>query len=173
MTKFANLFDAGVELGSHLKEFHIKQHGPDFTLVPIMPNGVPVALGIESAIGTCDLVALDVERSDNGVEVVGFMADFASQGSTVFVVDDGVETGTAAKACGLWLREQGVQTLGLVVPVCPKSAEYSLRGIFDVIISAQAPLGTRALSWHFEDFDVIDVDAATALLATRTEHLTE
>ena len=166
MTKFANLFDAGIELGTHLLDI-----GGDFTLVPIMPNGVPVALGIESAVGTCDLVALDIHRSEHGVEVVGFHQEFAPRGTTVYVVDDGVETGTAAKACGLWLREQGVATLGLAVPVCPKTAEYSLRSVFDVIVSAQSPLGARTLSWHYEDFDVIDVATATELLTARAQHL--
>lgn len=168
MTKFANLFDAGLELGSHLRDM-----GSEFTLVPIMPNGVPVALGIESALGTCELVALDVRRSDQGVEVVGFRGELAPKNSTVYLVDDGVETGTAAQACGIWLREHGVATVRLAVPVCPKTAENSLRGIFDVIVSAQSPLGARSLAWHFNDFDVIDDVAAASLLDTRAQRLTQ
>lgn len=164
MTKFASLFDAGVELGSLLQEL-----SSDCILAPIMPNGVPVALGIESVVGLRDLVPVHVNRTDAGVEVLGCDLGSDAAGRVVIVVDDGVETGTAARAVGAWLKDRGVVESVLAVPVCPRTATNNLQFLYGSIISVNAPLGTQALSWHFEDFDVIDVETATALLATREQ----
>jgi predicted phosphoribosyltransferase len=166
MNRFANLYEAGVELGSLL-------HGldPATVIIPIMPNGVPVALGIESVIGAQELVPLHVVRADAGVKPTGLGSDLELQDRVVVLVDDGVETGTAAKACGAWLREQGVARMILAVPVCPKTSANALQFIFDDISTINAPLGAQALTWHYDTFDVIDVAAATELLATRERQL--
>lgn len=164
MTKFASLFDAGVELGSLLHELP-----SDCILAPIMPNGVPVALGIESVVGLRDVVPVHVVRTDAGVQVVGCDLGSGADGRVVIVVDDGVETGTAARAVGGWLKDRGVVESVLAVPVCPRTAANNLQFLFGSIISVNAPLGTQALSWHFEDFDVIDLETAAALLATREQ----
>ena len=168
--KFANLFDAGVELGARLADLP-----SEVLLAPIMPNGVPVALGIESVMGVRDLAPLHVERTSTGVQVAGFTANLDREinlaSRIVVVVDDGVETGTAARACGTWLKEQGVLHCVLAVPVCPKTAINSLQFLYQSIVSVNSPLGTQALSWHFQDFDVIDMDTATALLSAREQQL--
>lgn len=167
--KFANLLDAGIELGARLA------HVPaNVLLAPIMPNGVPVALGIESVLGVRDLAPLHVERSSEGVRVKKFAfaeSDTELSSRVVVVIDDGVETGTAARACGAWLKEMGVVHSILAVPVCPKTAINSLQFLYESIVSVNSPLGTQALSWHFHDFDVIDVDTATELLAVREQHI--
>jgi predicted phosphoribosyltransferase len=166
MNKFANLFEAGAELGSLLQ-------GLDSAtiIIPIMPNGVPVALGIESVIGVRDLVPLYVDRTETGVDPAHLGVETALRDRSVVLVDDGVETGTAAKACGAWLRNQGVANLSLAVPVCPKTSANAMQFIFDSIIAINAPLGSQALTWHYDNFDVIDVAAATELLATRKRQL--
>ena len=164
--KFANLFDAGVELGARLADL-----SSEVLLAPIMPNGVPVALGIESIVGVRDLAPLHVERTSTGVQVAGFVPKLNLASRVVVVVDDGVETGTAARACGTWLKEQGVRHCILAVPVCPKTAINSLQFLYQSIVNVNSPLGTQALSWHFQDFDVIDVDTAAALLSAREQHI--
>jgi len=168
--KFANLFDAGAELGARLADL-----SSEVLLAPIMPNGVPVALGIESVMGVRDLAPLYVERTSTGVQVAGFTATLDRElnlaSRVVVVVDDGVETGTAARACGTWLKEQGALHCVLAVPVCPKTAVNSLQFLYQSIVSVNSPLGTQALSWHFQDFDVIDMDTATALLSAREQQL--
>lgn len=168
--KFANLFDAGVELAPRLACLT-----SEALVVPIMPNGVPVALGIESVLGVQDIAPLHVDRTSTGVQVVGFAAKVECElnlaSRMVVVVDDGVETGTAARACGTWLKEHGVLHCILAVPVCPKTAINSLQFLYQSIVSVNSPLGTQALSWHFQDFDVIDIDAASALLSAREQQL--
>ena len=166
MNKFANLFEAGVELGSLLQRLD-----SSFVIVPIMPNGVPVALGIESVIGAREMIPLNVTRTEAGVQPAALGVDRALTDRAVVLVDDGVETGTAAKACGAWLREQGVSELILAVPVCPKTSANEMQFIFESIITINTPLGSQALTWHYENLDVIDLATATELLATRDRQL--
>ncbi len=171
-TKFENLFDAGIELGSLLSEKHPNLIA-DALIACIMPNGVPVALGVESVVGTRELFGIQLIRTS---ETVVLDADFTSdfdrslvKGKRVILVDDGVETGAAATIVGQWLRSLEVAELVLTVPVCPRTAMNQLQFLFANIISVQAPLGARSLAWHYTDFDVIDADSANALLDQRSK----
>jgi len=51
--------------------------------------------------------------------------------------------------------------------VCPKTAVNQLQFVYELILTVQAPLGARSLAWHFDDFDLISVVEAQALLAQR------
>ena len=172
--KFENLFDAGVELGSLVREEHSELIS-DAQIACVMPNGVPVALGVESVVGVRDLCGFHLSRT---VETVvldpSFAADFDAgrvKGRRVILVDDGVETGTAARVCGDWLKSLGVLELVLAVPVCPRTAMNQLQFLFSSIVTVQAPLGARSLAWHYKDFDVIDHESAIALLDARSKAL--
>jgi hypothetical protein len=44
-----------------------------------------------------------------------------------------------------------------------------LQFLFTDIVSVQSPLGARSLAWHYTDFDVIDLQAAQALLDQRSK----
>ena len=172
--KFENLFDAGIELGSLLREEHSELIS-DAQIGCIMPNGVPVALGIESVVGARDLFGIHLSRTlETAVLDSGFVADFDAgrvEGRRVILVDDGVETGTAAIVCGEWLKSLGVLELVLAVPVCPRTAMNRLQFLFSSIVTVQAPLGARSLAWHYMDFDVIDHESAIALLDARSRAL--
>ncbi len=172
--KFENLFDAGIELGSLLREQH-SELITDVLIACVMPNGVPVALGIESVVGVRDLFSIQLTRnSETAVLDSDFLATFDEglvNGKRVILVDDGVETGTAAMICGQWLRSLEVAELVLAVPVCPRTAMNQLQFLFTDIVSVQSPLGARSLAWHYTDFDVIDRVAALALLDQRSKAL--
>ena len=170
--KFENLFDAGIELGSLLREQH-RDLITDALIACVMPNGVPVALGIESVVGARELFGIRLTRT---CETVVLDPDFAPsfdesqvKGKRVILVDDGVETGTAAMICGKWLTSLGVNELVLAVPVCPRTAMNQLQFHFTNIVSVQSPLGARSLAWHYQDFDVIDLESAVALLDQRSK----
>ncbi len=172
--KFENLFDAGIELGSLLREEHADLIS-DALIACVMPNGVPVALGIESVVGVRELFGMHLSRTG---ETAVLDPDFSSgfdqslvEGKRVILVADGVETGTAATICGQWLRSLGVTELVLAVPICPRTAMNHLQFLFSSIISVQAPLGARSLVWHYTDFDVIDHESAIALLVQRSKAL--
>ena len=70
----------------------------------------------------------------------------------MLVVDDGVETGTAARAVVAALREAGAAYVALAVPVCPREAEADLRRRYDDVIAVTKPLVRRSLRWHYDTF---------------------
>lgn len=165
MTDFADLADGGRHLASVL--------GPalanveDAILVPAIPNGVPVVAGIRaSGVARCadlPVLGLPVRRSDAGVviEPVDGLA-----GRTAIVVDDGVETGTVARAAAGAIRASGAQAVILAVPVCPREALATLQHLYDDVVAPVRPLARRALAWHYADFDTIDETTAARVLAT-------
>jgi predicted phosphoribosyltransferase len=161
MSDFANLQDGGRALAPLVAA--AVASAPDPVLLAVIPNGVPVALAVSEATGL-PVLALEAERSDAGVTIV---ADPRLSGRDVLVVDDGVETGTVARAAAPALRASGVASLALAVPVCPTEAADALQDVYDVVIAAVRPLVRRDLDWHYADFDTIDAAHAHALLAER------
>lgn len=129
-------------------------------VLAVIPNGVPVALPVAEALGL-QAEALRVVRSEAGVEVVDLPA---VQGRIVIVIDDGVETGTVARAVVGPLREAGAARVILAVPVCSREVLLSLTPMYDEIIAVVTPFARRSLAWHFDDFDTIDDQTAQSLL---------
>jgi predicted phosphoribosyltransferase len=159
VTRFADLADAGRAVARLVQP----ETGawPDPVLVPVLPNGVPVVLGMVETLAL-PVVPLRAHRSDDGVVID---APEGMAGRTAIVVDDGVETGTVARAAAPILREAGVARLVLAVPVCSREASAHLDLVYDEVIAAVRPLGRRSLAWHFEDFDTVDDAQAVAMLA--------
>jgi predicted phosphoribosyltransferase len=166
VSDFANLADGGTRLAPLLREALAEV--PEPLLLPVLPNGVPVAVGVAST-WPVEVRALAVTRGDDGV-VVHPEADVA--GRHVVVVDDGVETGTVARAAVAPLRAAGVASLTLAVPVCPREALADLALRYDRIIAAVRPLVRRDLAWHYADFDTIDEATALQRLAEHSDRLT-
>lgn len=158
MSDFANLVAGGRALGPLLAA-EIKDR-TDVVLLAAIPNGVPVALGVAES---CDAAvrALPVERSDAGV-IIAVKPELG--GRHVVVVDDGVETGTVARAAAAALRASGVASLTLAVPVCPREAMADLQHRYDAIVAVARPMARRDLAWHYDDFDTIDEHTAMRLL---------
>jgi predicted phosphoribosyltransferase len=114
-------------------------------LLGVDPGGLPVALEVGAALGV-PVTALPVQRTDSGVEVL-LPAGLAHR--LVVVVDDGVETGTAAMAIGQAVREGGAAGLMLAVPVCPREAMAVLALRYDRVVAVVRPLARRDLRWHY------------------------
>jgi putative phosphoribosyl transferase len=74
----------------------------------------------------------------------------------VVVVDDGVETGTAARAIAHALRTGNPARLVLAVPVCPRQEGGSLALLYDEVIAVVQPLARRSLRWHYANADWLD-----------------
>ena len=82
----------------------------------------------------------------------------------LIVVDDGVETGTVARAAAATLRPLGPARLVLAVPVCSREAMSDLALRYDEILAPVTPMGRRALTWHYAIFDTIDDETARSVL---------
>ena len=142
--KFLDLADGGQQLAPLLSA-HIDS---TTLLVAVPPGGLPVGAAVADALG-CVVVPLHVERDHDGVRV-----ELALEvaGRHVMVIDDGVETGTAARAVVAALREAGAVHVVLAVPVCPRDSEVGLRQVYDDVIAVTRPLVRRSLRWHYESF---------------------
>lgn len=161
MARFADLADAGRRLAVVLADGIDRERA---VLLAAIPNGVPVALEIAEALGI-PVVALPVRRDDEGAiaEPPGDLA-----GTVAIVVDDGVETGTVARAAAWALRDSGAAELVLAVPVCSREAMADLERRYDRVIAVDIPLARRALSWHFDRFDTVDEATALGMLRARS-----
>lgn len=161
MRRFANLADAGNALAAHVADDLADAVDAPVVVLAAIPNGVPVALPVCAVLGV-RAQALPVERSAAG-PVIGSLPQLA--GCRVVVVDDGVETGSVARAAAVAIREQAPVEIVLAVPVCPREAMADLTRRYDRIIALERPFGRRSLAWHYDDFDTIDAERAVALLA--------
>jgi len=170
MEPFGNLGDAGEQLGRALRRFLITlDDDVDLTLAPILPNGVPVLYAMRDPLPPHLICPLNVVRSDAGVDITVEQPDFVTS-KRVVVIDDGVETGTAARAAHTALMPFAPAEIVLAVPVCSRQsiAELALR--YDDIVAIHTPLGRRDLRWHYRNFDTIDqVQALTILAEMSTE----
>lgn len=160
MADFANLRAGGTALIEAVADV-----GSGAQLIPIMPNGVPVAIPIAESLGLT-ITPLEVERSDEGVHIVAIPD--VRHGVAV-VIDDGVETGTAALAAAHALRSLTPSRLVLAVPICPREASAQLALIYDQVIAARQPFARRSLKWHYADFNTIDDHQARVMLAEYEE----
>lgn len=158
MKDFANLRDGGRQLAARLTA--ALADDADAVLAPILPNGVPVLVGLLPELGL-SVVPLTARRTDDGVEIE---APDSLAGRTVVVIDDGVETGTAAGAAVPALKEVGATRLVLAVPVCPREAMAGLRLLYDDVVAVATPMVRRSLTWHYEDFDTVDESEAMRLM---------
>ena len=158
MSSFENLADAGTVLAGHVLE-KLDVTGPVIVLAAI-PNGAPVAIPVARALGG-RAIALPITRTDEG-PIIGDLPEV--NGLVVVVIDDGVETGSVARAAAIALRDASPSRLILAVPVCSREALAHLSHLYDQIIAVDMPLGRRSLAWHYTTFDTIDDETAERLL---------
>ncbi|WP_016701368.1 phosphoribosyltransferase [Actinoalloteichus spitiensis] len=84
-------------------------------------------------------------------------------GRTVVLVDDGIATGSTARAAAQVVRAQGARRVVLAVPVAPPEAVDALRGEVDDLICLETPsvfLAVGQAYAHFEqtsDAEVVDL----------------
>jgi putative phosphoribosyl transferase len=88
------------------------------------------------------------------------------RGSTAVVVDDGVATGSTARAAGLWARRAGATRVVLAVPVAPIGVEHRVADAFDDVIAIHQPSDLRAVGLCYADFEQVGDDEVRALLRT-------
>jgi predicted phosphoribosyltransferase len=140
--RFADLADAGRQLAALLPPELVE----GCVLVGVPPGGVKVGAAVGALVGLA-LETLAVTVTDHGVTVE---VPVDLDGRRVIVVDDGVETGTAARAVVTALRAAGAAYVVLAVPVCPREVEADLRRRYDDVIAVTTPLVRRSLRWHYE-----------------------
>jgi predicted phosphoribosyltransferase len=90
--------------------------------------------------------------------------------ATVILVDDGVATGSTAIAAIRALRERGVGTLIVAIPVAPADTVAALRGMVDELVVLATPLLFWAVGAFYEDFrQVSDDEVVQRLVHARAQ----
>ena len=145
--RFVDLADGGRRLAGVLRPL-LDVDEPQPVLVAAGVGGLVTGAAVAEELGV-EVTPLETLRTDAGVTV---HVTLEVSGREVIVVDDGVETGTAARATAAALRAAGAERLVLAVPVCPRDAEAELRGHYDEIVALHRPLARRSLRWHYETF---------------------
>jgi putative phosphoribosyl transferase len=82
----------------------------------------------------------------------GERAGLLLAGRTVLVVDDGVATGSTARAACRVARAQGAARVVLAVPVCRRDVAGALGDVVDEVVCLVAPEGFSAVGQFYADF---------------------
>jgi len=85
-------------------------------------------------------------------------------GRTALIVDDGIATGSTARAACQVARAQGAARVILAVPVAPPSAIHALREVADQVISLAWPEQFLAIGQFYDDFTATPDDEVVHLL---------
>jgi uncharacterized protein (TIGR00369 family) len=94
----------------------------------------------------------------------GGMPHESLAGRTAVIVDDGIATGSTARAACQVARALGAATVVLAVPVAPPSADWTLRGDADEVICLEMPERFLAIGEWYEDFAQTSDEEVVALL---------
>ena len=80
------------------------------------------------------------------------------------IVDDGLATGSTARAACLVARAQGAVRIVLAVSVAPKSAVAGLRDVCDDVVCVEQPDHFYAVGEWYADFSPTSDDQVVELL---------
>jgi predicted phosphoribosyltransferase len=81
-------------------------------------------------------------------------------GKRVVIVDDGVATGSTARACVELARAAGAERVVLAVPVGPPDSVGTLRDVADEVVCLTEPPTFGAVGQFYERFDQVSDEAA-------------
>ena len=87
-------------------------------------------------------------------------------GRHVVVVDDGLATGSTARAVGQWLQGGGAARAVLAVPVGPLGTAEQLRELYDEVIVLASPEPFFAVGEFYRDFHQVTDEAVVRLLVS-------
>ncbi len=85
-------------------------------------------------------------------------------GRTAVIVDDGIATGSTARAACHVARAHGAARIVLAVPVAASESVASLRDAADEIICLEQPTGFHSVGQWYHDFTQVDDDTVIELL---------
>ncbi|MEU3569454.1 phosphoribosyltransferase family protein [Kitasatospora sp. NPDC036755] len=87
------------------------------------------------------------------------------RGRTVVVVDDGIATGSTARAACRIVRERGAARVVLAVPVAPADWAERLDGVADELVCVDTPSPFHAIGEFYTDFSQTGDEEVLRLLA--------
>lgn len=162
-------------LGAPLDVIVVRKLGapgqPELALGAVGEDGVLVldprvvaAVGVaEDQIGAI----VERERTEVAARVERFRGGrrrHALAGRTVVLVDDGIATGSTARAACAVARAEGAARVVVAVPVAPADWEHRLTADADEMVALHAPAGFAAVGQFYDDFTQTTDAEVVALL---------
>ncbi len=159
MSEFTDLASGGRALVPVLERFKGRS---DVLVLAVVPNGVPASIEVARALHS-PVRGVDVIRDGHGISDVALpdLSGFAH----LIVVDDAVESGSAARAVGQALRAATDAELILAVPVGVSAACGTLGVVFDVVVTAVLSAERQPLTDHYSNLTLLSRAEGLALLA--------
>lgn len=96
-------------------------------------------------------------------------APIAVADRTVVLVDDGIATGSTARAAAEVLRARGAARIVLAVPVGPADVDERFAGVVDEVVCLERPDEFLAVGTAYRDFAPTSDEQVVALLAADRE----
>lgn len=111
------------------------------------------------------------KESENARQKLEFMRGTGGlpdvQGKTVAVVDDGIATGSTARACTRQLEDAGAEKVILAVPVGPAKAATELEKEVDEVVIMDTPHHFGAVGAFYQNFEQVTDEEAREYLKPR------
>jgi putative phosphoribosyl transferase len=125
-----------------------------------------------SAVGQAELAAVEhrerAELDRRLAELRAGRAAIALAGREVAVVDDGIATGSTARAACAVVRARGARRVVLAAPVGPAAAIAELAGDADEVVLLHAPATFAAVGQFYGDFSPTSDEEVRILLSRVT-----
>jgi putative phosphoribosyl transferase len=170
-------FEVAAELGAPLDVIVVRKlglpHQPELAMGAVGEGGIRIINDevVHGSWVTPGVIA-DVERRERR-ELARQAGRFRAgrgradvAGRTAVVIDDGIATGSTARAACQVARAQGAARVILAVPVGPPGAARDLLGSCDDVICLEAPGSFGSVGQWYEDFAPVS-DATVADLLRR------
>ncbi|HTZ24561.1 MAG TPA: phosphoribosyltransferase family protein [Streptosporangiaceae bacterium] len=168
-------FEVAAELGAPLDVIVVRKLGlptqPELAMGAIGEGGVRIlneAVVQRARVTAADLAAAEErERPELGRQARQFRAGRSRvdiTGRTALLVDDGIATGSTARAACLVARAQGAARVIMAAPVGSPSAADALRGSCDEVFCLLVPASFSSVGEWYRDFAPVPDAAVAALL---------
>ena len=175
-------FEVAQALGAPLDVIVVRKLGvpfqPELAMGAIGEDGVRVEnedIVTSAALGAVDVGAVErrerTELERRARRYRGERARLDLHGRTAVIVDDGIATGSTARAACQVARAQGASRVVLAVPVTPGAARAALRDVCDEVLDVVVPGTFFAVGEWYDDFSPTSDDEVVELLrqaASRT-----
>ena len=163
-------------LGAPLDVIVVRKLGvpfqPELAMGAIGEGGVSVLnddVIREARVGRRELAEVEArERTELERRAGLFRGDrprVALQGRTAVIVDDGIATGSTARAACQVARAHGARRIVLAVPVAPPSVQAELARVADDVVCVETPAQLRAVGQWYRDFSQTSDAEVMAILS--------
>ena len=147
-------------------------HNPELAIGAIGPNGtITLDEDVLHALPNVPTDYIEREAAEQLREIERRLTMYRGdepfpdvRGRTTVVVDDGIATGSTARAALRWLRAQGAEPVILAVPVAPEQAMGEFRNEADRVVILAAPQRFFAVGQWYDNFDQVSDDEVVAAL---------